>query len=92
MNPSASIFSAQDFAQRLQTIPLKGCPRDFREAFTNYVSAWVERASASPNLLILVQTTPTARLGPIQNPGAERTETSWKDLKAVCTKYGVTVE
>ena len=92
MNPNASIFSAQDFAQRLQTIALKGCPHDFKEAFTNYVSAWVDRAAASPNSLILVQTTPASQLGPVQNPDAERTETAWKALKAVCRKYDVTVE
>ena len=33
MNPDAQIFNVEDFALRLPTISLKGCPADFRDAF-----------------------------------------------------------
>ena len=92
MDPKALIFSAQDFAQRLPTISLEGCPRDFKEAFADYVAAWNDRAAANPNMLILVQTASASQLGPVQNPNAELTESTWDAVKKVCKKYDVSVE
>jgi hypothetical protein len=52
MNPDSLIFNVQDFAQRLQTIPLDGCPDDFKSAFKIYVAAWNDRAveKSAPNM------------------------------------------
>ena len=92
MDSTALLFSARDFSERLKTLSLKDCPDDFKDAFTDYVAAWNDRAAANPDLLVLVQTASTSQLGPVQNPNAERTEGTWNVLKAICKKYHVTVE
>jgi len=91
MNSNALIFNAQDFAQRLQNIPLEGCPDDFKTAFAKYVAAWVARAADNPNLMLL---TDAGIYRPGDNPdnAASQTESTWQGVQAVCTRYGAVAE
>ena len=89
MNPDAQIFNVEDFALRLPTISLKGCPADFRDAFGAYVTAWTERAAANPAVLLLVSPGPQL---PSSDAPVQPTETAWKAVQAVCTQYGIAAE
>jgi hypothetical protein len=86
MDPNALIFNVQDFAQRLQTISLKGCPADFRVAFENYVAAWNARAAANPALLLLLNAGPE-RQAVDAPPSKEPTEVAWQAVQTVITKH-----
>jgi hypothetical protein len=91
MNPNALIFNAQDFAQRLQNLPLDGCPDDFKTAFSKYVAAWAARAADNPNMMLLAD---AGIYRPGDNPdnAASQTELTWQGVQAVSTRYGVEAE
>ncbi len=87
-NPNALLFKVQDFAQRLQTIPLTGCPEDFKLAFGDYVAAWLARAGRDPEQQIL--NNPSAGAAANFNPAtAQQTETAWQKVLAVQAIYNI---
>lgn len=87
-NPNALLFNVQDFAQRLQTIPLTGCPEDFKAAFGNYVAAWLARAARNPELQIV--NNPSAGAAANFNPAtAQQTETAWQKVLSVQSSYNI---
>jgi hypothetical protein len=85
-NPNALIFNVQDFAQRLQTIPLTGCPYDFKTAFGNYVAAWQERAAQNPAAQLL--NNPGTAVPASATPSAAgQTEAAWQNVLSVQASY-----
>jgi hypothetical protein len=85
-DPNALLFNVQDFATRLQTIPLPGCPADFKSAFGNYVAAWQARAAMNPNLQL--RTNPGTKLPGNNIPaGTGDTEAAWQLVLSVQNSY-----
>ena len=87
-NPNALLFNVQDFALRLPTIPLTGCPPDFKTAFNNYVAAWKERAALDPTVLLLTNPSVSQPALPAAS-GASQTEAAWQSVLAVQASYPV---
>jgi hypothetical protein len=85
-NPNALIFNVQDFAQRLQTIPLSDCPDDFKTAFGSYVAAWNERAAQNPGAQLL--NNPGTAVPTSSIPSVTRqTEAAWQQVLSVQASY-----
>jgi hypothetical protein len=87
-DPNALLFNVQEFADRLQTIPLDGCPYDFKTAFRNYAEAWKARAAKDPNLLLLYHPGAVASTSHVP-AGAEETEATWQTVLSVQASYAV---
>lgn len=85
-DPSALIFNVQDYAQRLQTIPLKDCPADFRIAFQDYMVTWQMRAAANPNFMLLKDSKPS-NSGDNVNVDAGATEATWRKIQRLHETY-----
>lgn len=85
-DPSALVFGVDDYVNRLRTIPLTGCPEEFRTAFVKYAEAWNDRAAANPGLALPLL---GGKGTHAENDAgaAERTETTWRALQEVVTKY-----
>jgi len=87
-NPNVLLFNVQDFAQRLQNVPLTDCPANFKSAFANYVAAWQARAAQDPTLELLTNAgsgAPNASLA----PGIGDTEAAWQTVLSVQATYAV---
>ncbi len=85
-DPAATLFRVADYAQRLTEIQLTGCPPEFRAAFTNYVTAWQERAVLTPDLeLPTAPATPVPEASSAGRQGA--TATAWLAVQRVVEKY-----
>jgi hypothetical protein len=98
MNTNTLIFDAQDFALILQTISARGCPEDFRQAWSGYVSAWHYRANATgqPFYVLeagveLSQSESAAAFyegQPSNGDGESRTVAAWKTVQRISDRYG----
>ena len=85
-DPNVLLFNVQDFAQRLQTIPLTDCPADFKTAFATYVAAWQARAAQDPTLQLLTSAGSGASPDKLA-PGVGNTEAAWQKVLLVQATY-----
>jgi len=85
-DPTALVFSVQDYVKRLRTVSLKGCPDEFKAAFVKYAEAWNDRAAATPTLILPLG---VGKGVPEESDPAvaERTETTWHALQRVVAEY-----